>query len=78
MKVIVKPRLLEILASRGLTQKKVAEAAGIPQAAISRFDKQQNHADAHLFALKAALGLSSVDELFEVTIEDEKKDAEHE
>lgn len=76
MKVDVRPRLGEILKERGLTQVQIAEMSGVPQGSISRFDKNNRHEAAHLFALKAALGLASVDELFEVAIEESKGDDE--
>ncbi|MEI7027172.1 helix-turn-helix domain-containing protein [Paenibacillus sp. y28] len=63
--MIVKPRLGEILKERDMTQTALAEKAGIPQAAISRFDKSGQHKDEHLFLIARALGLG-VEELFEV------------
>jgi len=44
--------------------------AGIPQTAISRFDKAGQHKDEHLFLIARALGIS-VEELF---IVEEQKD----
>lgn len=61
--LIVKPRLGEILSERGLTQTALAQQAGIPQAAISRFDKSGQHKDEHLFLIARALGIN-VEELF--------------
>lgn len=74
MNVVVTPRLGKILKERGMTQKELEALSGIPQVTISAFDKRKQHSDANLFALKAALGLASVDELFEVTIKDEEDD----
>lgn len=73
MNVKVTPRLGKLLKGRGMTQKELEALSGIPQVTISAFDKRKLHADAHLFALKAALGLASVDELFEVAIHDEEE-----
>lgn len=64
----VKPRLLEILKERDLTQTQLAESASIPQAAVSRFDRSKQHSDVHLFAISRALGIS-IEELFEVVPE---------
>lgn len=66
---IVKPRLSEILKEKRMTQTRLAELSGIPQAAISRFDKAENHKDAHLVCLSRALGIP-IEELFHI----EKKD----
>jgi putative transcriptional regulator len=63
--MIVKPRLLEILKERGLTQMDLAGMAGIPQAAVSRFDKSMQHSDEHLFRISNALGLK-IEGLFKV------------
>ncbi len=63
--MIVKPRLSEILKERGITQSQLAQQANIPQGSISRFDKNERHSDAHLFAISRALGVS-IEELFEV------------
>jgi putative transcriptional regulator len=63
--MIVQPILGEILASRGMTQTALAAKAGIPQAAVSRFDKSVQHKDEHLFRISKALGIS-IEELFKV------------
>jgi transcriptional regulator with XRE-family HTH domain len=63
--MIVKPKLLEILKERGLTQMDLAGKAGIPQAAVSRFDKSMQHSDEHLFRISKALELK-IEELFEI------------
>lgn len=65
----VTPRLGEILKERGLTQTWLAEISGVPQGSISRFDKNDRHVDAHIFAIKAALGVT-YEELFTVEITD--------
>lgn len=61
----VKPRLLEILKERGLTQNDLANDAEIPQAAVSRFDKSVQHSDEHLFKISKALNVK-IEDLFEV------------
>jgi transcriptional regulator with XRE-family HTH domain len=61
----VRPNLLEILKERGLTQMDLAGMAGIPQAAVSRFDKSMQHSDEHLFRISKALGLR-IEDLFKV------------
>ncbi|WP_256761433.1 helix-turn-helix domain-containing protein [Cohnella sp. WQ 127256] len=61
----VKPKLTLILKERGITQAKLSELSGIPQSAISRFDRNTQHSDTHLFAIAKALGLN-VEDLFEV------------
>jgi hypothetical protein len=38
----------------------------LTQATISAFDKRTRHEDWHLFALKKALGLASVEYLYEI------------
>jgi transcriptional regulator with XRE-family HTH domain len=63
--VKIRPRLTEILKERNLKQLQFADMAGIPQAAVSRFDKSVQHKDEHLFRIARALGLS-IEELFEV------------
>ncbi|WP_217560999.1 helix-turn-helix domain-containing protein [Paenibacillus sp. GbtcB18] len=65
----IRPRLSEILAERGMTQTACAELAGIPQAAISRFDKSTQHKDEHVFRIAHALNIS-VEQLF--VVEDDK------
>lgn len=63
--VTIKPRLRELLKERGLTQGQLSEMTGIPQASISRFDKNEQHLDWHLFSIAKALGIS-VEKLFEI------------
>lgn len=60
----VKPRLQKILTERGLTQTQLANKAGVPQTAISRFDKTIQGKYDHLFAIARALDLN-VEDLFE-------------
>ena len=61
----VRPRLNEVRNRLGLTQERVAELTGIPQASISRFDKSRMHVDAHIFAILMNLNLKYED-LFEI------------
>ncbi|MBB6445399.1 helix-turn-helix domain-containing protein [Bacillus benzoevorans] len=60
---IIKPRLGAILKEKGWTQTALADKANVPQSAISRFDKNEQHKDVHLFAISRALGLT-IEELF--------------
>jgi transcriptional regulator with XRE-family HTH domain len=62
----IKPKLMAILKERGLTQKQLSEMSGVPQGSISRFDRNDRHVDAHLFAISKALDVR-VEDLFEVT-----------
>ncbi|WP_369361781.1 helix-turn-helix domain-containing protein [Priestia megaterium] len=59
----VKPRLREILKERGITQEQLSKMTGIPQPSISRFDKNKQHLNWHLFSIAGALELL-VEELF--------------
>lgn len=72
IKIKVRPRLNEILKERGLTQTELAQMAGIPQASVSRFDRNSQRKDEHLFAIAYALNLK-VEDLFEVEIIEEDK-----
>lgn len=65
MQMKVKPRLNELLKQRGWTQMKLSEESGVPQGAISRFDKTTQGKYSHLFSLARALGVS-VEDLFEI------------
>jgi transcriptional regulator with XRE-family HTH domain len=65
--ITVTPRLTEILKERGITQVQLSQMSGVPQGSISRFDKNNRHEDAHLFAIARALGVK-VDDLFTVTV----------
>lgn len=64
--MIVKPRLMALLKERGLTQMQLSKISGVPQGSISRFDRNDRHVDAHIFAIAKALDLK-VEDLFEVT-----------
>ncbi|WP_263560483.1 helix-turn-helix domain-containing protein [Paenibacillus polymyxa] len=59
------PKLSTILKERGLTQTELAMAAGIPQAAISRFDRASQGAYANIIAIARALDVP-VEELFDI------------
>lgn len=65
----VRPRLNEILKERNMTQSKLAEISRVPQSAISRFDRNTQHSDVHVFSIARALGLKA-DDLFIVIDED--------
>jgi len=67
--IMVKPKLGKILEERGIKQSELALASGVPQPSISRFDRNIQHNDVHLFAIAHALGLSVAD-LFEVSYSD--------
>jgi transcriptional regulator with XRE-family HTH domain len=62
----VKPKLVALLKERGLTQMQLSEMSGVPQGSISRFDRNDRHADVHVFAIAKALNVK-VEDLFEVT-----------
>jgi putative transcriptional regulator len=64
--MIVKPKLMAILKERSLTQTQLSEMSGVPQGSISRFDRNDRHVDAHVFAIAKALDVR-VEDLFEVT-----------
>ena len=66
MKLIVTPRLAALLKERDMTQLELSALSGVPQGAISRFDRNSRHTDEHLFAIARALGVN-VEDLFEVT-----------
>jgi hypothetical protein len=44
----------------------LSEMSGVPQGSISRFDRNDRHADVHVFAIAKALDVK-VEDLFEVT-----------
>ena len=67
----VKPRLSEILKELDMTQTTLANKSQVPQSAISRFDKNEQHKDIHLISISKALDIS-IEDLFHIT---EKKDA---
>lgn len=66
--MIIRPKLIRILIDKGITQNDLADKCGIPQAAISRFDRHANHKDQHLFAISRALDLF-IEDLFDVSDE---------
>ncbi|CAM3676872.1 hypothetical protein GCM10009865_47390 [Aeromicrobium ponti] len=65
MKYIVEPKLNQILKERNMTQLELAELTGIPQASISRFNKNKQHMAVHLVLISKALGVS-IEDLFEI------------
>nr|WP_274320143.1 endonuclease NucS domain-containing protein [Paenibacillus qinlingensis] len=66
----VRPVLKEILTDRGITHKKLSEMSGVPQAALSRFDKTHSHNATHMFAIARALNIP-VEKLFKIYEEQE-------
>ena len=50
---------------RGLIQMKLSEMSGVLQSSISRFDRNNQHIDWHLFKIAKALEIS-VEDLFEI------------
>lgn len=71
----VVPILARLLKERGWTQERLEAESGVLQATISAFDKRRQHKDANLFAIRDALGLRSVDELFEFRVVEDDKEA---
>jgi putative transcriptional regulator len=67
-KLVVTPRLQELIKQSGMTQTQLAEKANIPQPYISRFDNQKLHSDHVLFSLAAALNCN-IQDLFTVAYE---------
>lgn len=65
MRLKVTPRLIAVMKEKGWTQARLAEASGVTQGSISRFDKNTRHEDWHVFSIAKALGVE-VDELFEI------------
>lgn len=61
----VTPNLKRAMKDAGLTQLELAEKAGVPQAAISRFDKSSQGSYANLIALARALNVP-VETLFTI------------
>lgn len=59
----VKPRLMQLLKERKITQLQLQELSGVPQASISRFDSNQRHEATHLVSISKALGVT-IEELF--------------
>ncbi|AIF68375.1 hypothetical protein GZ22_18215 (plasmid) [Terribacillus saccharophilus] len=67
-KLVVTPRLQELLTEHGYSQTEIARKTGIDQSIISRFDQQSRHADVVLFKLAAALDCN-IQDLFIITYE---------
>lgn len=67
-RVVVKPRLNEIMEIKGITQEQLAEKAGVSQPTISRFDVAKMHQSRVLFAISNALECS-IEDLFILTEE---------
>jgi transcriptional regulator with XRE-family HTH domain len=61
----VKPKITRATEKKKLTQNQLADMTGIPQASISRFDKNSQHLDLHLIKIAKALNVS-LEELFEI------------
>lgn len=61
----VRPRLKELMKEKGITQAVLSEMTGIPQPSISRFDRNIQHLDWHVFSIAKALEVS-VEDLFKV------------
>ena len=62
---IIRPRLNKILKERNLTQVQISKMTGIPQGTISKFDRNKQHMDVHLFSLARALNIN-IEDLFHV------------
>ncbi|WP_255906721.1 helix-turn-helix domain-containing protein [Priestia aryabhattai] len=61
----VRPRLKELMKEKGITQTVLSDMTGIPQPSISRFDRNIQHLDWHMFTIAKALEVS-VEDLFEI------------
>ncbi|CCC85722.1 MULTISPECIES: helix-turn-helix domain-containing protein [Paenibacillus] len=61
--VRVRPNLTNILKERDMTQNQLSELSGVPQASISRFDKNERHEANILFSISKALNIS-IEDLF--------------
>jgi transcriptional regulator with XRE-family HTH domain len=66
----VTPNLERARKDAGLTQVELAAKSGVPQAAISRFDKSAQGSYANLIALARALNVP-VEALFSIEVETE-------
>ena len=66
---IVKPRLNELLKERKITQMQLSEMTGISQGAISRFDRNKQHIDVHLFMIADVLNVT-IEELFDYHVQE--------
>ncbi|OTQ88932.1 transcriptional regulator [Bacillus subtilis subsp. subtilis] len=73
MKLNATPRLHAVMKAKRWTQARLAEASGVTQGSISRFDKNSRHEDWHVFSIAKTLGVK-VEELFEIE-EATKEDA---
>lgn len=67
MEYRVRPRLGKILRERNMTQTALSQVSDVPQSAISRFDKNEQHKDVHLIAISRALDIP-IEDLFDVDI----------
>lgn len=67
-RLVVTPRLQEVLQEKGIRQSELELLTGIEQSLLSRFDKQKRHSDIVLFKLAAALDCN-IHDLFIVTYE---------
>lgn len=67
-RIVVRPRLQEVMEINGFTQEQLSEKSGVSQPTISRFDASKMHQSRVLFALSAAIGCS-VEDLF-IIVED--------
>lgn len=65
---VVKPKLNALLKERKITQMQLAEMTGISQGAISRFDRNKQHVDVHLFTIAHVLNVS-IEDLFDYHIQ---------
>lgn len=68
----VRPRLIEILKEKNMTQMQLSELTGIGQGSISRFDRNKQHIDLHLVLISKALNVS-IEELFYIEDVSENK-----
>ncbi len=66
IKYKVEPKLSAVLSEKGMTQMELANLSGVPQSAISRFDKTASHKDEHIVAICKALNITYFD-LFNVS-----------
>lgn len=64
-KILVQPRLREVIKKANISQKELSGRTGISPSVLSRFDSQTSHKDEHVFLIVKALGIT-VEELFKV------------
>lgn len=69
----VVPKLGKILKERNITQMQFAEMCNINQSTISRFDRNKQHNDEHLFIIAKKLNLH-IEDLFEIKEVEEQKE----